>query len=435
MRILGIELRRSDASWLAAFVVALGVITVYLGQPRGWWTVLAVHQRDMLGLLWPLTLAAGAWQARRDRRARMEELLSTTPRPRRQRIVPLAVAMALAAVVGYLTISVTGAALLRPVTDYFPAAYPAMVAVGTLSMVAAAWLGLAVGRRLPYPLTPPILALVAVVVVLVLPELLIGPGGDSPGVLLLAPPVSTTRNAAEEFLTATGRAYLIQVAWLAALAATGLAAFAANSRLGRALAAVPLILGAAVVVPALPQNLSNVIGYDQRAIAEVCTPDAPAVCVTKVHEATLAHLRGPARQALAALAAKLPAAPTTVVEDHGQPQRADTLLVPLAFNRDGSLRPDADDLLWELLSGAGTRPCLGSGPDPRTDRYLSARWAVAAWLLGRPVPEQSPPLAAEILQRLNASPADEQRARAAAFRTAELACTGPAALDALEGSR
>jgi len=454
-RILGIELRRSDAARVAALVAVLGATFVYLGAPRGWWMVLAVHQRDTLGLLWPLALGAGAWQARRDRRSRIEELLSATPRPRWQRAAPTAVAMAIGIVVGYLAMSASGAATLRPVSSYFPATYPTTVAVGTLSMVAAVWLGLAAGRALPSALTPPILALAGVVVVLVVPEFLYAPtsfGGSGPGVLLLAPSVTVARGYAEEFFVATTRAHLIQAVWLCALAAAGLLAFAAGFR-GRLVATGSVLASLVVVVPMLPTDLSSVVTRDERATAYVCTSDTPRVCVTRVHQAALADLRDPARQALDLLLARLPAAPTSVFEDRGAPrpadaaslsarELADAVIIELPVRDTGRVARTPEQLRWMLLAGAGSRPCPGPGTGALADqvmRHYSARLAVAAWLLAAAPtvladePWADRDLANDALSRLRTYPPDEQAARVADLRAAELACEGRDRLDILTG--
>jgi hypothetical protein len=448
-RVLRIELRRSDAPWLAAFIAVVGGATLYLGGPRAWWTALAVGQRELLGLVWPLALAAGAWQARRDRRRRVEELLATTASPRWRRVLPTAAAMAVAAVVGYAGMFAAGVARVGPTASYLPLGSLLIAAVGALSLVPAVWLGMAAGSRLPSALTPPLLAVLGVAALLIGPELLFHAeryGGDPPAALLLLPSTGVARTGVlAEFVTVTGRTALSQVLWLTALAASGLAMLAAASRGARVAAVLPAVLGAAVALSLLPGKVSATTAFDRAAIALVCTSDAPEVCVTRVHAAALDDLRGPARRALAILAAKLPTPPTRVVEDYGraspgqQPQRPDTILVQLRLSTTGRAADPPDELLWDLLAGAGTRPCVA--PSEASDREFLARAAAAEWLLGQPPPALAagkerpahPGEAGEALTTLRRLPAGEQRARVAALRQAELACDGRDLLDILVG--
>jgi hypothetical protein len=158
--ILGIELRRSVALWAAALIAASGAFLLYAtSPPYGWWMELVIGQRQLLQLLWPLALGAGAWQAWRERRCRVEELFATTPRARWRRVAPVAAAMAIAVVAAYAATLAAGLGHTSGFAGDFPAGVLPVTAVGALSLVAAAWLGLAVGRLLPSPLTPPFLAI------------------------------------------------------------------------------------------------------------------------------------------------------------------------------------------------------------------------------------------------------------------------------------
>jgi hypothetical protein len=171
--------------------------------------------------------------------------------------------------------------------------------------------------------------------------------------------------------------------------------------------------------------------------------------VTRTHAAALDDLRGPARQALAILSAKLPSAPTSVVEDYGvahpevQPQRADTVLVTVRVTGTGRAADPPHEILWDLLAGAGTRPCVDMSQAQREQvvPHVRARLVAAAWLLGQPPPadpegNKDRPADREALQAwetLRGLPATEQRARVAAFRQAELACDGRDLLNILVG--
>lgn len=84
------------------------------------------QQRANLGLLVPLGLGLGAWQARRDRRSRTLELLATTARPRWQRLLHTAAALGIGAVTGY-AVTVAGlTAYAAVIGAYVPAFLPVL---------------------------------------------------------------------------------------------------------------------------------------------------------------------------------------------------------------------------------------------------------------------------------------------------------------------
>jgi hypothetical protein len=97
------------------------------------------------------------------------------------------------------------------------------------------------------------------------------------------------------------------------------------------------------------------------------------------------------------------------------------------------------EILWDLLAGAGTRPC--AAPSEASDRHFQARTVAAEWLLGRRPPAldarkdrpADPDQAGRALAALRRLPAGEQRARVAALRQAALACDGRDLLGILNG--
>ncbi|MFD1322358.1 hypothetical protein ACFQ4H_14770, partial [Micromonospora sonneratiae] len=150
-RMLRIELRRSAALGAALILLLTGAIVCY-ATPGRWsssWMALVMIEREYLVLLFPLALAAGAWQGRRESRAGLAELIESTPRPRPQRVLPLLGALGITVAGGYLAVLAVTAPWIAGTARYLPAAAFAVVAVGVLAVVAAAWLGLAVGRRWP----------------------------------------------------------------------------------------------------------------------------------------------------------------------------------------------------------------------------------------------------------------------------------------------
>jgi hypothetical protein len=448
-RILRIELRRSVALWAALVIAAAGVFVLFASnEPYGSWMQLVIVQRDIMQLTWPLALAAGAWQGIRERRSRVEELLATTPRPRWQRVLPVATAMSIGAVAAYLVMLVGAAGHLQHIDGYFSLGTIPLIALGALAMVGAVWLGLAIGRLLPSPLTAPMLAVIGFFSLAVSP-MIVAQDSRDPGTFLLFPYLQGPRDGGFALQMLSARANLSQALWFVAVAATGLALFATSRPSARVAALLPIVLGAAIAVPAMPRTLSVAWIEDRRAKEVVCTDDEPKVCVARLHSYALDHVRGPARQALSVLAAKLPPAPKRVLveslDDKGRegPQPRDTLVARISFFEDATAY-SSDDLLWIMLNGAGVPPCanlMGTSEKLEILGYPAARLVAAAWLLDRDIPpvggrDEGPegPLARQALAALRALPADEQRARVAAFRDAERTCAEGDRLELLTGA-
>jgi len=170
--ILRIELRRSIAPWagLAVVVVALGFL---LPLPGPWWktpapwtaqtTTTVLWLRYLLVFLWPIVVGAGAIQGMRDSRSGMTELLVTTSRPHWHRAAKLAGAVGGLSALGFLLVFAVGAVEVLAHDGLFSAGFVPVLGVGMLGVVAGSWLGLAVGRLLPHPLTAPALAVLVLV--------------------------------------------------------------------------------------------------------------------------------------------------------------------------------------------------------------------------------------------------------------------------------
>src|SRR3954467_10549885 len=110
-RILGIELRRSAALGTALMVLVIGVVLLFFAEGIDFatgWMQLAMTQRLYLAPPWPLGLAAGAWQARREHRSNVAELFASTPRPRAHRTGPTLGALAAGVVARHPAVGVGG---------------------------------------------------------------------------------------------------------------------------------------------------------------------------------------------------------------------------------------------------------------------------------------------------------------------------------------
>ncbi|MCG5468613.1 hypothetical protein LADH09A_002481 [Micromonospora sp. LAH09] len=444
-RILRIELRRSAALSVALLSLVTGTVLLLTSTQffAGRWMQLAISSRSLLMVLLPFALAGGAWLGQRDARYRVTELFASTVRPRWQRVVPTASALAVAVASAYVLVFLVAAGWVVPTAGYFPASALVVAGVGVPALVAAGWLGMAAGRAVPRVVTAPVLAVVGFVLVGLIPDLVMMANtnaglarlGPEPSAVLLVP----TFNGLDDLQTITTRVSLLQTLWLVSLAATGLLLLGAVRRRAIALAVLPAVLGGAVAVPLLPVGgTRGAAVVDPVAIELVCDNDGPQVCVTRAHTALLPDVVGPARQALGMMATKLPDAPVRAVQtrqadywsrrDPGTaPPRhaADTIVFDTpTIDRAGRADLSGDYFLPSLLDAAWGQDC-GDRSEP--DEPL-ARTVATAWLSGQPPTPQRWWDPADIeraqsaYQALVSLPETEQRGRMAAARAAAMDC-------------
>jgi hypothetical protein len=426
-RILGIELRRSAAIGTTLSLMVIGTLLLFFAEGIEFSTgymQLAMTQRLYLALLWPLALAAGAWQASRDHRSKVAELFASTPRPRVHRTMPTLGAMAIAVVCGYLAAGVAGSLWIVGTARYFPVQVLVVTAVGALALIAAAWFGLAVGRLLPWLVTAPALGVAGLALLLLIPAATRPRGW----LALVFSPISEM-NMPDAYSTVPGRVSLAQAIWMAALAGTAVLLVASSGWRIRVAALLPVLAGAALAIGVMPhQNRVVHDAMDPAARKLVCAGGEPRVCVSRVHSGLLSEVTPPAREGLAVLA-KLPGAPTRVEEDtsyypDGYPEwHEEVALVPIEAGDNGHLK-DKSDVVANVVAAAFNSP-------PRCEKLAgpAERRAAAYWLLGRrPVPDEeySPDVSAEVVQTwqaLRQLPGNEAKARVVALRQAALTCS------------
>jgi hypothetical protein len=445
MRALRIELRRSVAAGTVLLLIALGAVDLFWGGggAAGGWAAMTFAQRTSLLLLWPLAIGAGAWQARRERVAGVAELFVTSPRSPAQRLAPVAAALAIAVVVAYLMMLLVGTARvgLSPADMYFTLEGGVAAAVGALSLVSAAWLGLWLGRFIPSAFTAPVVTMLGVALMTLLDELDMRVSGPAFSLLVPALEIPYQRDHVQLPLGVSGQ----QGLWLAALAVTAFAVTTAASRRGQLLALVPVALAALIVIPTLPPgDTDSVYAEDKDARRLVCTQDAPKICVMRVHSGILDEVTGPAREALRVMAF-LPEAPTSVAEvplpaprgpgsigqENPEPKElSDPRTVPLTVYLDRNGHYDElENLIGTLVDGAGTPECGNSEWSfERLERYYAARGIAGAWLSRESGVAAPASASSELFDRgwkaLTALPVETQRERLIAFRADALRCRG-----------
>lgn len=432
--ILRTELRRSSAP-----VVCVGLVVVTLGLLYGltgpwgkgnaaWdeeWIGLAKWLRHIMMLLWPLVLGAGAWQGLRDRRSRVTELLSSTPRPAWQRAVSLLGALALALFAAYLVLLVVGGVQVATNTSYFTIKWLPVAGVMVLALVGIAALGVGLGRTVPSLLTPPVAAIVGLAVQIVAqqsgwPRLLtpVFNGLDINVFTVVAPEVSLT-----------------QAVWFVGIGATGFGLVVAARARTRLVALLPVAVAAGVAAPVL-SGVDSAVVADPDARVLVCDDN---VCVTRAHEDYLSTLAGPARTALARLA-KLPRPPTSVVEmvpnkDFRSP-RADVVPVFIGsspISRTAAVPTDPAAIERDVVKNAVAPLCATThgGWDAYVGQAV-ARAVAVAWVTGSvgPVPGQRHIWETErdrivrAWQAFRELPTAEQHDRVVALRAAARDCRG-----------
>lgn len=438
--IFRIEIRRSSAVWTALLALSIGV-AVLVSFPQGFagrWIQLASAGRTMLLVLVPLALAGGAWLGRREARSRVGELFATTARPRWQRVLPTAAALGVTMAGAYVLMLVIGAGWVVPTARHVTVGAVGLAAVGAVSMVTAAWLGLAAGRAMPWLVTAPAIAVVGVLVAGLLPDFvsansILDEDRLPPAALMLSP---VYVGGLDDFQTFSVRHSLVQVGWFVAVAVTGLLLYSATRPVTRGLAVLPAALGLAVTLPLLPAGAyEGASRPDPVALELVCDDAGPQVCMTRVHANLLPDVTGPVREALALLAAKLGNAPTRAVESGHvrsfvrpglmpDPPRygADTLVFTAPpYGRTGGADLGGEPYLRVLVAEAWRLDC-GNQPYER-DVYLAGEVA-ASWLVGRPV-GYDPDLPAAY-ERFLGLPTHEQRARVTEARADVVACRADA---------
>ncbi|WP_326557540.1 hypothetical protein [Micromonospora sp. NBC_01796] len=425
-RIVVIELRRSAALWIGVLAAAFAWAMTSDGERwDGLWMATVLLHHNILWSIWPLVLAAGAWQGRRDRAAGVTELLTSTPRPGAGRTAPLAAVLAGCLAGGYVLGLLYWLVRAMLAASYQPPGWYWPILVGALGVTAAALLGLGLGRLMPSRLTAPLLAVGAVVAIIV-PQVLWEDAGSR--ALLLVPGY---HGSTDDYSTVALRGVAGQAAWFVALAATGWALLVAGTRRTKLLAVLPAALGLAVALSVLPAA-DRAAPRDPLAVELVCADGEPRVCVTRLYEPVLPQLVDPARRALATLG-RLPQPPTAVVQETGRygsdvEQRRDTVHLSLTVSGDGTISTGAGSIEEDILDGAGTWKCGAADADADAwNRIDAARAAAGLWLRGAtaapedlwtPVRE----LADRALATLATLPADVQVARVAAMRDAALDC-------------
>ncbi|WP_217242865.1 hypothetical protein [Streptomyces sp. AC555_RSS877] len=451
VRVLHIELRRSVAPWAGVVVLTSALAFLYLLDAEWWrgttawtaqWTPLAMWTRSLLFYLWPLAVGLGALQGLRDHRSKMSDLLTSTPRPAWHRAATLAGTTAITLASAFALLVLAGGVQVFANSGYTHLGWLPVSLVGALFLVAGAVLGMGAGRALPSALTPPALAMSAFVFTALMhmslgrTETTTATGitiTEPNRVSLLSPAVQEVRDV---LLTLSASVHVGQTIWLLGMAATGFALLVAATWRARLIALTPVLASAVIALLVLPSDPRRMYVVDEAAAELVC--DGP-VCVTKTHQARLADLAGPGKEALrllhGALGGRAPVSVrenTAVLPEGSTPQWSrETVLIDFD---DGVIAAAKGEELTRALIAKGMVPgCTPVGWSGfGGDEY--AQTVAAGWVLGdlRPLPgmesagvrREVDAATRPVWKELKALGRAEQLSRINAMRAAALSCEG-----------
>lgn len=430
--VIGTELRRSNARFLAV-VLALAFLLLLVLKPdlTSHWLGYTDYQSSTLFLLVPLALAGGAMLGRREGRAGVSELMTSTGRPPWQKAVPSAAALAVAVTVVYLLFLAFGAARIGASGGFLSLGGAVPVLVDTTILIGAVWIGLAAGRIWPSPVLPPMLAVLTLVAQLAIDFIAGGPDSRLNSLQLSGQPPGA------DWESVNAQAVLGHLVLGLGLALAGLLMVAGATRLVRTAGLAVLLAAVVLTTLVSPTGTTGRFQVDAAAQELVCAEGTPQVCVSAAHQDELAEVTPPARRALTLLA-KLPGAPTRAVEwradalDRGDSTqfwgttpKTEPGTVLFSF-RGYSGASSPDGVTANLLYGAGT---WTNGCKPGDDVALGA---VGAWLLGTdslPLGNSGILTTGEVEQGIRATvtalrqlPEQEQVRRVTAVRDAANSC-------------
>jgi hypothetical protein len=380
--VIGTELRRSNARILAV-VIALAILLLLVLKPdlTSRWLSYTDYQSSTLFLVVPLALAGGAMLGRREGRAGVSELMTSTGRPRWQKAVPAAVALAVAVAVVHFLFLAFGAVRIGASGGFLSFAGAVPVLADTTILVGAVWVGLAAGRAWSSPVLPPMLAVLTLVAQLSIDFVAGGPDSRLNSLQLSAQPPGA------DWESVNAQAVLGHLVLGLGLALAGLLMVAGATRLLRIAGLATLIAAVVLTTLVSPTGTTGRFQLDAAAQELVCANGTPQVCVSAAHQDELDEVTPPARRALTLLA-KLPDAPTRAVEWRadalsqgdstqfwGTTPKTEPGTVLFSFRGySGATSPEG--VTANILYGAGT---WTNGCKPGADVALGA---VGAWLLG-----------------------------------------------------
>lgn len=364
-RIARIEIRRTGALPVAAALATVGAVLIASKQepfyPYAYWSSSWAFAIDWLSeyriLYGPLAAAAAAWVGGRERRRHLGELLATTARPALARTVMTWAALTLGLVLGMAVITGVLAAGIAPSVSYHGGRWPAGLLLVLLGIVVCSSFGFAAGRLISGRLVAPAVGLV----------LYVGTGMANyvdatwETFTVLAPTGHVPSRDGWELI---GWVVPAAAGWFVALSATALLIAAGRrwTALASALVAVLLAVPLTGATGSDGRYEAVWVQVDPQAQHQVCTPDAPEVCVTRVHAGLLDEVTPLARDVLTRVQPFLAVDRVSEVRYFNDTVPAGTLAMPGLEGRSRFLRPGLahpETIAQDIIVGLTTLQCDG----------------------------------------------------------------------------
>nr|WP_223256741.1 ABC transporter permease [Micromonospora endophytica] len=418
-RMLRVELRRGTApvAALAMFGAGVWMLAVHPDHWAGRWAGLADYFRVSMLILCALMVAAGAWQAGRERRRDLGELITSTPRPGWHPVVLAWLAVALAGTTGVLLAFSGAAAFVAPVATYAGGGWWWMLAVGVVALGTATAIGTLVGRLSALRVAAPIAGLATYLGLGILLY------GDTRAAAWLSPvsPGWRMHQSIPDWVTAG------QAGWLLALTVLSLAVAARRWWMAALAGGVAIAVAVPVATGPGPYRLPA----DPGAVQLVCTDTGPPVCLSRINAFLLDDVTPVVRPVLIRLT-EATGRPWRAV-DHatapaGTPDSTDGDTVWLYLDsqstvRGGLARPDWLRADFHTVTRPRCPVEQRREPDHRVYQLSSV---AAAWLLDASHSTDPPAPVDPALERLRALPLAAQHAWFSAYLDAAARCDVPA---------
>lgn len=399
-RALRTELLRSVAPVAAVATLAACAGMLYSDSTSwaGQWMPFAASVRSGMFVTGALVVAAGAWQAGRERRRHITEQLDATPRPAWQPVLVAWAGVTLGCWLGMLIAVGAGAALVAPVATYSGGGWWWLIMVAFVALAALCAVGVAIGRLIPFRLAGPVGA-IAVYALMVYAHDAAASIGET---VWLAPIV--------RIYEATGNTlplglHLQQMIWFGGLAAVFLMLAAARRRVFALVPAAVATTGAILLITspttsAQPWPLPATKWEPDTAARElVCTEDE-AVCLPRAEAFLLDDVTPHAREVLDRFD-EVPGGPTRAINDYDLSTSDDhQLSISIWPTITGDLEPDET---WMMVHWRPRVDCdeVDEGEGNFRIAEIAAMWAVDdPW---------GDPEAQESLETLQAMPEADQK--------------------------
>ncbi|MEV0392012.1 hypothetical protein [Polymorphospora rubra] len=407
-RQLRVELLRGTAptAALVMFGANIWMLAVHQDDWVGRWAGLASWVRQSMLVLAALMVAAGAWQAGRERRRQIGDLLASTARPAWQPMLVGWLAVSLAGTAGLLAALAGAAVLVGRLATYAGGDWWWTLAVGVLALWTASALGVVVGRLVPLRVAAPIAGLATYLGLAVATYAPLG-------TITWLSPVHAGWGV--ERLVPAGT-HLWQAAWFVALTTLLLAVAARRIRVALVCGA----LAAASVVPIVTGPLPRRLPADPAAVEPVCTVEGPQVCVARINAYLLDDVAAVVQPVLRRVDG-IPGAPSRAADEVTAPPGYSTV--------------DDDGTIWfsllgqsKALGGLERLDWLRASTDSFLARWVECRngrheqGVFHANMLARSWLHEEPPYGRVPIDRLLALPLPQQRAWFADYLAAGRAC-------------